>query len=102
VHISKSYSSSIHNKKLFINKYKNLYIKTDKNLNILGDKGYSRLKELRVDIPIKRNEIKYKENKDLVKINNKALLNKRIKIEHIFSFIKSYRIMQILNFYLIR
>jgi hypothetical protein len=57
------------------------------------------LKELRAEIPIKRNEIKYKENKDLVKSNNKSLSSKRIKIEHIFSFIKSYRIMQRLNYY---
>jgi hypothetical protein len=72
-HVSKSYSSSIHNKKLFINEYKNLCTKIDKNLGILGNKGYSGLKELKVEIPIKRNEIKYKENKDLVKTNNKTL-----------------------------
>ncbi len=98
-HVSKSYSSSIHDKKLFIKEYKSLMSKINKDLDILGDKGYSGLKELRVEIPIKRNEIKYKENKDLSKVNNKNLSSKRIKIEHVFSFIKSFRIMQRLNYY---
>ncbi len=98
-HVSKSYSSSIHDKKLFIAEYKNLCAKIDNNLAILGDKGYSGLKELKVNIPIKRNELKYKENKDLVKSENKNLSVKRIKIEHVFAYIKSYRIMQRLNYY---
>ena len=34
-HVSKSYSSSIHDKKLFINEYKDLMSKIDKNINIL-------------------------------------------------------------------
>jgi len=95
--VSKSYSSSIHDKKLFIAEYKELIERIDKNLGILGDKGYSGLKDLKVEIPMKRNELKYKENKDLVKGDNKKLSVKRIKIEHVFSFIKSYRIMQRLN-----
>ncbi len=98
-HVSKSYSSSIHDKKLFISEYKNLIKKIDNNLNILGDKGYSGLKELKVEIPIKRNEIKYKENKELIKSENKKLSSKRIKIEHVFAYVKSYRIMQRLNYY---
>ena len=103
-HVSKSYSSSIHDKKLFINEYKDLMSKIDKNINILdikilGDKGYSRLREYKVNIPIKRNELVYKENKDLVKSNNKELSSKRLKIEHVFAYIKSYRIMQRLNYY---
>jgi hypothetical protein len=98
-HVSKSYSSSIHDKKLFISEYKNLCTKIDKNLDILEDKGYSGLKELRVEITIKRNELKYKENKDLVKGENKSLSSKRIKIEHVFAYIKSYRVMQRLNYY---
>lgn len=98
-HVSKSYSSSIHDKKLFLCEYKNLCTKIDKNINILGDKGYSGLKALKVEIPIKRNELKYKENKDLSKSENKNLSSKRIKIEHVFAYIKSYRIMQRLNYY---
>lgn len=98
-HVSKSYSSSIHDKKLFINEYKDLMSKIDKNIEILGDKGYSGLREYKVNIPIKRNELVYKENKDLIKSNNKELSSKRIKVEHVFAYIKSYRIMQRLNYY---
>ena len=98
-HVSKSYSSSIHDKRLFITEYKNLMKRIDQNREILGDKGYSGLKEYKVDIPIKRNEWPYKENKDLVKSNNKVWSSKRIKVEHVFAYIKSYRIMQRLNYY---
>ena len=98
-HVSKSYSSSIHDKKLFINEYKDLMSKIDKNIEILGDKGYSGLSEYNVNIPIKRNELPYKENKEIVKSNNKELSSKRIKVEHVFAYIKSYRIMQRLNYY---
>ena len=98
-HVSKSYSSSIHDKKLFINEYKDLISKIDKNIEILGDKGYSGLREYKVNIPIKRNELVYKENKSLIKSNNKELSSKRIKVEHVFAYIKSYRIMQRLNYY---
>jgi hypothetical protein len=44
-HVSKSYSSSIHDKKLFLYEYKDLMSKIDKNIEILGDKGYSGLRE---------------------------------------------------------
>ena len=98
-HVSKSYSSSIHDKKLFINEYKELINKIDKNLHILGDKGYSGLKDYHLHNPIKRNEVKYKENKELSKSNNKNLSSKRIKIEHVFAYIKSFRIMQRVNYY---
>ena len=98
-HVSKSYSSSIHDKRLFISEYKDLINKIDKNIEILGDKGYSGLREYKVNIPIKRNELPYKENKELIKSNNKVLSSKRIKVEHVFAYIKSYRIMQRLNYY---
>lgn len=94
-HVSKSYSSSIHDKKLFITEYKYLINK----INILGDKGYSGLSEYKLDIQIKRNELPYKENKDLVKSNNKELSSKRINVAHVFAYIKSYRIMQRVNYY---
>ena len=41
----------------------------------------------------------FKLNKELVKGENKKLSSKRIKIEHVFAYIKSYRIMQRLNYY---
>ena len=50
-------------------------------------------------MPIKRNELVYKENKNLTKNENKVLSSKRIKVEHVFAYIKSYRIMQRVNYY---
>lgn len=48
---------------------------------------------------MKRNELKYKDKKELVKSNNKELSSKRITIERVFAYIKSYRIMQRLTYY---
>jgi hypothetical protein len=86
-YVSKSYNSNIHNKKLFISEYKNLCTKIDKKLSILEYKVYSGLKKLVVEIAIKRNNIKYKKNKDLVKSNYKNLSFKRIKIKILFNYI---------------
>jgi hypothetical protein len=51
---------------LYISKflYKELTERINKNIGILEDKGYSGFKKLDVEIPIKKNKIKYKENKD--------------------------------------
>ena len=57
------------------------------------------MKDYHLNSPIKRNEIKYKENKELSKKNNKNLSSKRIKIEHVFAYIKNFRIMQRVNYY---
>ena len=97
--ISKSYPSSIHNKKLFICEYKDLTNKIDKNLKILGDKGYAGLEEYQLTIPIKRNEREYKKDKTLAKMNNQLISRKRIKIEHVFAYMKNFRILQRLNYY---
>ena len=97
--ISKSYSSSIHDKKLFLSEYRNLSNKINKNLSILGDKAYSGLEEYNLTIPIKKNELEYKKDKELAKSNNKLISTKRIKIEHIFAYMKNFRILQRLNYY---
>ena len=104
--LNKGYFSNL-NKKIIYSLY--MMIKTEFNkklgkkckVSLLEhvSKSYSGLKEYKVDIPIKRNELKYKENKELVKGENKKLSSKRIKIEHVFAYIKSYRIMQRLNYY---
>ncbi len=57
------------------------------------------MNEYNVHIQIKRNEVKYKKNKELIKNNNRVLSSKRIKVEHVFAYIKSYRIMQRFNYY---
>ncbi len=94
--VSKSYLSSSHDKKLFLSEYKNLKNKIDKNLLILGDKDYSGLSQY--NLTIKRNELEYKEDKYSAKINNKSISTKRIKIEHIFAYMKNFRILQRLNY----
>ena len=97
--ISKAYPSSIHDKKLFICEYQNLTNKIDKSLKILGDKGYAGLGEYQLSIPIKRNEREYKKDKNLAKTNNQLISRKRIKIEHVFAYMKNFRILQRLNYY---
>ena len=97
--VSKSYDSSHHDKKIFLMEYENLMKKLDKNLNILGDKAYAGLHEYQVNIPTKINEKEYKRNKLLAKTNNKTLSSKRIKIEHVFAYMKTFRILQRLNHY---
>ena len=48
---------------------------------------------------IKRNEREYKKDKTLAKTNNQLISRKRIKIEHVFAYMKNFRILQRLNYY---
>ena len=48
---------------------------------------------------IKRNEREYKKDKTLVKTNNQLISRKRIKIKHVFAYMKNFRILQRLNYY---
>ena len=52
-----------------------------------------------LSIPTKRNELRYKQDKDLAKTNNKTISSKRIKIEHVFAYMKNFRILPRLNYY---
>ena len=79
--------------------YRNLTNKIDKNLSILGDKAYLGLNKYNLVVPSKRNELEYKKDKDLAKINNNKLSSKIIKIEHVFAYPKNFRILQRLNYY---
>ena len=97
--ISKAYPASIHDKKLFISEYQNLSHKIDKNLIILGDKAYSGLGKYQLTIPTKRNELEYKKDKTFAKTKNQLISSKRIKIEHVFAYMKNFRILQRLNYY---
>ena len=73
--------------------------KIDKSLKILGDKGYAGLGKYQLTIPIKRNKREYKKDKTLAKTNNQLISRKRIKIEHVFAYMKNFRILQRLNYY---
>lgn len=68
-------------------------------MKILGDKAYVGLDKENVKTSMKRNELRYKKNKSQGKEGNKNLNTKRVKIEHIFSNIKNYRILKYGNYY---
>ena len=74
-------------------------LKLDQELEILGDKAYVGLGKENVKTSMKRNEIRYKNDKTKGKEKNKALNKKRVKIEHIFANIKNYRILRYGNYY---
>ena len=99
VEVSRGYEASIHDKKVFEQEYKEIKDKINQNLEILGDKAYVGLEEENVKTSSKRNELKYKNNKEKAKKNNKMLNSKRVKIEHIFAHIKNYRILRYGNYY---
>lgn len=61
--ISKSYDSSIHDKKVFLSEYEELKKKINKTLSILGDKAYVGLEKEQVITSSKRNEKRYKIDK---------------------------------------
>ncbi len=65
------------------------------SLPILADKAYVGLTHCNVTTPVKRNEKPYKKAKE----DNKALSSKRIKVEHVFASLKSWRILKKLHFY---
>ena len=57
------------------------------------------LEDFNVKTPSKRNEHRYKTNPEESKLQNKKLSTKRIKVEHVFAYIKTYRILQRANYY---
>ncbi len=69
------------------------------SLPILADKAYVGLTHFNVKTPVKRNEKPYKKDKLKTKEDNKALSSKRIKVEHVFASLKSWRILKQLHFY---
>ncbi len=99
IEVSKGYEASIHDKKIFLKEYKDIKDKLDQELEILGDKAYVGLGKENVKTSMKRNEIRYKNDKTKGKEKNKDLNKKRVKIEHIFANIKNYRILRYGNYY---
>lgn len=105
--VSKGYSGSVHDKKLFLKEYELIKDKIDKTLQILGDKAYIGLEEYKVTVPKRRKlnnstsrvKIEYKKDKVVAKEKNKNLSSKRIKIEHVFAYMKNYRILTKSNHY---
>ena len=92
------YPSSFHDKRVFLKEWKAINHKIADNIKILGDKVYLGLNKYNLSIPFKRNHLVYKNNPLKAKLDNKILSSKRIKIEHVFAYIKKYRILSF-NFY---
>ncbi len=65
----------------------------------MADKAYVGLTHCNVTTPVKRNDKPYKKDKLKTKEDNKALSSKRIKVEHVFASLKSWRILKQLHFY---
>jgi DDE superfamily endonuclease len=65
----------------------------------LADKAYVGLTHWNVTTPVKRNEKTYKKDNLKTKKENKQLSSKRIKVEHVFASLKSWRILKQLHFY---
>ena len=96
--VSNPYPASFHDKRIFLKEWKNINHRINNKLRIIGDKAYIGLKNYNLSVPIKKNELPYKNNKEKTKQDNKSLSSKRIKIEHVFAYIKKYRILNF-NFY---
>jgi DDE superfamily endonuclease len=98
-HVSDLHDASEHDKSIFEQEWQDVSQKIQTALPILADKAYVGLTNCGVTTPVKRNEKPYKKDKLKTKEDNKALSSKRIKVEHVFASLKSWRILKQLNFY---
>ena len=96
--ISLSYPASYHDKKVFLMEYKKIEQQLEQSF-ILGDKAYIGLRKQQVEVPIKRNQEPYKNNKEASKQSNHWMNKHRVKIEHVFAEMKSFRILKQLHYY---
>ena len=90
--LSEDYDSAIHDKALFLAEYQSIMDKVSGN-TMLGDKAYVGLERFNVITPSKRNEKRYKMDKEKAKFINKIVSRERIKVEHCFAKLKSYRVL---------
>ena len=93
VSISSGIASSIHDKKIFETEYFKTFNNLNTKLKVLGDKAYVGLAKYHVETPFKHNERRFKINKHKVTLENKALSTKRIQVEHVFAWLKNYKIL---------
>lgn len=63
---------------------------------ILADKAYAGAKRewLNLYRPLKRCELEYKQDKDAAKAYNKGLSQVRVRVEHVFASLKTWRALQ--------
>ena len=93
VSISHGIESSIHDKKIFETEYANTFERLNSELIILGDKAYVGLSKYNVKTPFRRNEHQFKNNKENAQLENRTLSSKRIQVEHVFAWLKNYKIL---------
>ena len=92
--ISNSHPASIHDKKIFNMEYDKVKPKIDTTLDILGDRAYVGLSKEKVITPFKLNELRYKTDTQKAEYYNQQLSAKRVRIEHVFAWLKHYRILR--------
>ncbi len=91
-HVSSIHDASEHDKNIFEQEWQDVSQKIQTSLPILADKAYVGLTHFNVTTPVKRNDKPYKKD-------NKVSSSKRIKVEHVFASLKSWRILKQLHFY---
>ena len=90
--VSNPYPANWHDKRIFLAEFGKLEKQIHEGLIILGDKAYVGLDKYGVEVPKKRNELQYKANPALAKQQNRELSRKRVMVEHIFAWLKNFRI----------
>ena len=90
--VSNPYPANWHDKRIFLAEWKKVSNKINRGFSILGDKAYVGLESYGVEVPKKRNELQYKANPALAQQGNRELSRKRVKVEHIFAWLKNFRI----------
>lgn len=92
--VSKGYSGKVHDKTMWNQEFKSLEALLDKP--VLSDKAYAGAKsENKILLrPIKRNEMLYKDHKDISKAFNRELSKWRVTVEHVFAQLKAFKILR--------
>lgn len=96
--VSKTYPGSIHDEAIWDREfdYQSVCSKVPADKAYAGGKGENEV----LFRPIRRNEAKWKNDQESAKQNNRDLSKRRIKIEHVFARMKSWRILH--HFYPMR
>lgn len=98
-HVSGLHDASQHDKHIFEQEWQDVSQHIEVAFPILADKAYVGLTPCGVITPVKRNEIPYKKDKIKTKQDNQQLSSRRIKIEHVFAWLKSWRILKQLHYF---
>ncbi len=88
-HVSGSYPGSVHDKTIWNKEVSNI----PNNAHVLADKAYAGADGENTILfrPIKRNEQRWKDDPEAAKAANRVLSKQRVKIEHVFAQLKTWR-----------